>query len=104
MAKNNYLEPHKTTLTTQVDKALQKSLKKENIKSRCKVSGIWPLNFIAMVGKCGPSDVFIIAKEEEHELSYHLGAIDECNNSEVEIITKFTKHYKDLSSKISNYS
>jgi hypothetical protein len=40
MAKNDYLKPHKTTLTTWVDKALQKSLKKENIKSRCNVSGI----------------------------------------------------------------
>jgi hypothetical protein len=40
MAKNDYLEPHKTTLTTWVDKALQKSLKKESIKSRCKVFGI----------------------------------------------------------------
>jgi hypothetical protein len=34
MVKNNYLEPNKATLTTWVDKALQQSLKKEDIKSR----------------------------------------------------------------------
>ncbi len=77
MAKNNYLEPHKITLTW-VDKALQKSLKKENTKSRCKVYGIWPLNPTTMVGKFGPNDVFIVAKEEEHELSYYLNATNEC--------------------------
>jgi hypothetical protein len=34
MVKNKYLEPNKSTLATWVDKALQQSLKKENIKSR----------------------------------------------------------------------
>ncbi len=37
-----------------------------------------------MVGKFGPSDVFITTKEEEHENSYHLNAIDESNNNEAE--------------------
>jgi hypothetical protein len=32
MAKNNYLEPNKVTLVAWVDKALEQSLKKENIK------------------------------------------------------------------------
>jgi hypothetical protein len=45
-----------------VDKALQQSLKKENIKSRFRVSKILPLNHAAMVGKFGPSDVFIATK------------------------------------------
>jgi len=40
MAKNNYLEPNKVTLATWVDKALQQSLKKKNIKLRFKVYGI----------------------------------------------------------------
>jgi hypothetical protein len=57
-----------------------------------------------MVGKFGLGDVFIVTEEKEHELSHHLDAIDECNNSEVETITKFVKHCKDLSSKTSNYS
>jgi nitrate reductase NapE component len=58
MVKNNYLEPNKTTLATWVDKASQQSLDNENIKSRFKVFGIWPLNCVAMVGKFSPSDVF----------------------------------------------
>ncbi len=33
MVKNNYLESNKATLATWVDKVLQQSLKKENIKS-----------------------------------------------------------------------
>jgi hypothetical protein len=41
-----------------------------------------------MVRKFGLGDVFIVAKEEEHELSYHLDAINESNNSEVEATTK----------------
>lgn len=67
-----------------MDKALQQSSQKENIKSRFRVFRIWPLNLIAMVGKFGPSDVFITTKEEEHENSYHLNAIDESNNNEAE--------------------
>jgi len=54
MAKNNYLEPYKTTLATRVDKALQQSLKNENIKSRFRVFGIRPLNHVAMVENFGP--------------------------------------------------
>jgi len=65
-----------------VDKALQQSSQKENIKSRFRVFRIWPLNLITMVGKLGPSDVFITTREEEHENSYHLNAIDESNNNE----------------------
>jgi hypothetical protein len=57
-----------------------------------------------MVGKFGPSDVIIVAKEEEHELSYHLNATNECSNIKVEIVTKFVKPCKDLSNKASNYS
>jgi hypothetical protein len=41
-----------------------------------------------MVGNFGLSDVLTIAKEEENEISYHLNAINESNNSEVEATTK----------------
>jgi hypothetical protein len=40
MTKNNYLELDKVTLITWLDKTLQQSLKKDNIKSRFKVSWI----------------------------------------------------------------
>ncbi len=88
IAKNNYLEPNKITLATWVDKGLQQSLKNKNIKLGIKVVGIWPLNHTTMVGKFGPSDVFIAIEEEEHELSYHLDAIDESSNNEVEVAIK----------------
>jgi len=41
-----------------------------------------------MVGKFGLRDVFIVVKEKEHEPSYHLDAINEFNNSEVEATRK----------------
>ncbi len=44
MVKNNHCEPNKCTLTSQVDKSLDESLTKKNIKSGFKVRGIWPLN------------------------------------------------------------
>jgi nitrate reductase NapE component len=88
MVKNNYLELGKTIIKAWVDKALQQSLKKENIKSRFRVFIIWPLNHVAMVGKFGPGDVFIVAKKEEHELSYHSNAIDESSNNEANVTIK----------------
>ncbi len=65
-----------------MDKVLQQSLQKENIKSGFKFFGIWQLNHVAVVRKFGPSDVFTTTKKEEHENSYHLNAIDESSNSE----------------------
>jgi hypothetical protein len=76
-------------------------LEKKNIKSRFKVSRIWPLNLEAIVGKFG--DVFIIAKKEEHENSYHSNAIDE-SNSDAKVATKLLNIAMTFSSNISNYS
>jgi hypothetical protein len=64
MARNNYLDPNKVTLAEWVDKTLLQYLKKETIKLRFKVYMIWPLNPATMVGKFGPSEVFIVEKEE----------------------------------------
>jgi hypothetical protein len=41
-----------------------------------------------MVGKFGPNDVLITTKEEEHELSSHLYAIDESSNNEAKAAIK----------------
>ncbi len=38
-----------------------------------------------MVGKFGPNDVFIVAKEEEHELSYYLNATNECRTMKLKL-------------------
>jgi hypothetical protein len=88
MMKNKYFEPNKTIIKAWVEKALQQSLKKGNMKSRFRVSIIWPLNHVAMVGKFGPSDVFIATKEKEHELSYHSNATDESSNNETNVVIK----------------
>jgi hypothetical protein len=48
-----------------VDKALQQSSKNDNIKSRFRVSWIWPLNLVAMVGKFVPSDMLTSVQEED---------------------------------------
>jgi hypothetical protein len=66
MAKALYLELDKVALVAWVDKALQQSLKKENIKLGFRVFGIWPLNLTTVVGKIGLGDVFTRVKEEEH--------------------------------------
>jgi hypothetical protein len=63
-------------------------LKKQNIKSRFRVSGIWPLNPTIMVGKCDPINVFIATKKEEHELSYYSNLIDEFNSNEAKATPK----------------
>jgi hypothetical protein len=65
--------------------ALAQSLKKENIQSRFKVSGIWTLNLITMVGNFGLGDVFNVVEKEEHELSYHSNVTNEPNNTKVEV-------------------
>ncbi len=48
-----------------MDKALQQSSKNDNIKSRFRVSWIWPLNLVAMVGKFVPSDMLTSVQEED---------------------------------------
>jgi hypothetical protein len=49
MVVNNYFELNKITLARWADKALEKSLKKYNIKSRFRVYEIWQLNLATMV-------------------------------------------------------
>ncbi len=48
MVKNNYNKLDKVTLARWVDKALDQALSKNNIRSRFKVTWIWPLNPMAM--------------------------------------------------------
>jgi nitrate reductase NapE component len=79
------LQPDKIILVEWVDKALQQSLKKENIKFGFRVYEIWPLNSIAMVTKFGPSEVFTIVEEEDLGNSNHLDTTMQTNNSEDEI-------------------
>ncbi len=71
-------------------------MKKGNIKSRFRVSRIWLLNHAAMVGKFGPSDVFIAAKKPEHELSYYSNVIDESSNNEVNVAIKLLNIIKSF--------
>jgi hypothetical protein len=85
MAKALYLELDKVALVAWVDKALQQSLKKENIKLGFRVFGIWPLNFTTMVRKINLNDEFITTIEEEHELSYHSNAANDFSNNAIEV-------------------
>lgn len=63
--KNIFLQLNKILLAKWVDKALQQSLKKENIKLGFRVYKILPLNSIAMAIKFGPSEVFTIIEEKD---------------------------------------
>ncbi len=87
MAKNNFLELDKITLSKWVDKALQQSLKKENIKFGFKVCKIWPLNSISMARKFGPSEVFTTTKEKDPRNSYHSYTTVQTNDNEDEAKT-----------------
>jgi len=51
MVNNNYKELDKITFANKVDKALNATLSKRNIKNGFKVTRIWPLNPKAMDGK-----------------------------------------------------
>lgn len=75
MEKKKKLEPYKIILAKWVDKPLQQSLKKQNIKFGFKVCKIWPLNFATMARKFGPNEVFTLAKEENPGNSYHSNTI-----------------------------
>jgi hypothetical protein len=70
-----------------VDKTLKQSLKKDNIKSRFRVSWIWPLNHVAMVGKFIPSDMFTSVEEEDHKNSYYSNPTNESSNNGNEVKT-----------------
>jgi hypothetical protein len=50
-----------------------------------RVCGIWPLNFDAMVGKFGPIELFITAKEKDLGNSYHSNTIVQTNENEDEV-------------------
>ncbi len=76
------MQPDKIILVEWVDKALQQSLKKENIKFGFRVYEIWPLNSIAMAIKF---EVFTIVEEEDLGNSNHLDKTLQTNNSEDEV-------------------
>jgi hypothetical protein len=69
------LELNKITLAKWVDKVLQQYYKNETIKSRYRVCGIWPLNYVSMVKKFGSSEVFTAIEEEDLINSYHSNTI-----------------------------
>ncbi len=58
MSKSNHMELDKITLDRWVDQALKQSFIKQNIKSRFKITCIWPLNPRAMDNKIKPSKVY----------------------------------------------
>lgn len=68
-----------------MDKALQQCLKKQNIKFGFRVCRIWPLNFVGMVGKFGPNEVFTATKEEDLGNSYHLNTIVQTNDMKMKL-------------------
>jgi hypothetical protein len=84
MEKKNLLQPNIIILAKWVDKALQQSLKKENIKFGLKVCEIWSLNSMAMAIKFGPNEVFITIEEKDLGNSNHLNTTMQTNNSEDE--------------------
>lgn len=74
MASRNYTKLNNTTLITWVDKALNQSPTKQNIKFGFKVCGIWPLNLKAMEHKTKLSNIYITlitSENEEGEKDYN---------------------------------
>jgi hypothetical protein len=58
MVKNIHCESNKCTLVSWVDKILDQSLSKKNIKSGFRDTRIWPLNLKAMDHKTRPFKVY----------------------------------------------
>jgi hypothetical protein len=56
--KNNHRELYKVTLASWVDRTLNHSLSKRNIKVGFKTIGIWPLNPRAMDNQRRPSELY----------------------------------------------
>jgi hypothetical protein len=71
MVSNNYKEPDNIAFANWVDKALDATLSKRNIKNGFKVIGIWPLNPKAMDGKTKLNELYtakdnIITSDQEN--------------------------------------
>jgi hypothetical protein len=60
MFRNNYRKPGKVTLVGWVDRALNQSLYKQNIKVGFKTTWIWPLNPRAMDNQSKPNELYIV--------------------------------------------
>jgi hypothetical protein len=58
MFKNNHRKPYKVTLTVWVDKTLNQSLTKQNIKVRFKTIGIWSLDSKPMDNQNRPNKLY----------------------------------------------
>ncbi len=58
MSRSKHMESNKITLGKWVDQALKQSFIKQNIKSRFRITCIWPLNPKAMDNKTKPSKVY----------------------------------------------
>jgi hypothetical protein len=63
MSKSNYMEPNEITLVGWVNQALDKSITKQNIRSRFRVTNIYPLNPKTMDNKIGPSNIHIMVSK-----------------------------------------
>ncbi len=87
MAKNVFIKPNKITLAKWVDKVLQQSLKKQNMKFGFKFCKIWPLNSIAMAEKFGPSEISLQQKERDLGNSYHSNTTMQTSDNENEAET-----------------
>jgi hypothetical protein len=60
MVRKNYTKPNKITLARWVDKILDLAFTSQNIMSRFKGIGIWPLNPRAMESKTSPSTLYTL--------------------------------------------
>ncbi len=81
MVNNDYKDPHKIILANWVDKTLDATLSKKNIKNGFKVTRIWPFNPKAMDGRTKPSELYtiennIIASNENNVKNFDEGLND----------------------------
>ncbi len=71
MIKNKYTKLDKIKLVALVDKTLNKTLFKENIKIGFKVTSIQLLNLRAMNNKLLPSEMYIIANTNKTDAKFY---------------------------------
>jgi hypothetical protein len=78
-----YQKLNKITFATWVDKVIDQSLTKDNIRSGFRVTNIWPLNLRAMDERTQPSTIYIKTTTMDGEHSYEDGYISGDPNDHV---------------------
>jgi hypothetical protein len=81
MARSKFKKLEKINFVRWVDKVLNQSLTKQNIKVRFRVIGIWPFNFKTMNEKTKPINIYTTMNSNHGEGDDHYTSKDQAGQS-----------------------